>query len=698
MDPRSTDTTSTGLYLAVAVVLSFLIAACGSAPRDGTAPSVHITSGETSSSASYVLEGNVFDAVGVTQASYTLGTADPAPVAVSGETFRANLTLAPGPNDIMVQASDAAGNTGSASITVDYQAAPADAAANTDIAARGDTVVITGSNFGSDGEVEIGGVAAPASVWSDTEVTFDVPMNAPSGPQELVIHGPYGSTSLQLFVGVDFPPGELEDLVAMELPRGTAVRLGAGTYVPAGATLDPIRFDNLSLYGQGADETLLDFTGTAGLELWADLGYDIVVGELRILSNTVLFGPGLAGPIESAAASPAADLAAAAAQPASLEEAQESALAWAAGHAEAAAELQQQAATQGSVTFSNGRFEDITGGMLRSASMHAGVQGYLGSVHFSAFEVDAPLSLVHLRAPAGVVLIDSDIVSASFDLSSFATPLVIHDTSLHAAAFGTILGVSGLDISGGDFSGGAGAYSLLAGGGSLGLELGGASSISGSDIDVTAIAIGAFSSPVTVSGNTIAATDGISITADDSSVLLSNNDLSIGDSAGPNADLRLTGEGDVSSHIELRDNDVRFLVDGGVAYSGNAHFVMSGNTVTGNAGNGTALSLEQGNMHQPLRVSVTDNTFVDFEAALYLEADLGATEPFEAAINDNVFDFTIDATPKAATVFAINGSVAQLDATNNVWGGNTDATAVEGYILYDGGSTATLVVDPISEP
>lgn len=128
--------------LTTALGLTVLLAACGGNPTssDTSNPTVEMTSAANSATAAYTLTGLAVDNVAVTGVNYTLNGGTALAASVTGNSFTANLTLGAGPNSIQVTSSDAAGNIGTDSLTVTYDAPPAGAATSVDIAARGDLV------------------------------------------------------------------------------------------------------------------------------------------------------------------------------------------------------------------------------------------------------------------------------------------------------------------------------------------------------------------------------------------------------------------------------------------------------------------------------------------------------------------------------------------------------------------------------
>src|SRR5690554_3288496 len=235
------------LPLIAALLLTTTLVACGggvTAPTDDSDPVVQITTPSSSDTVAYQLTGVAMDNVQVTELAYTLGGAEPQPLTMTGNTFSATLTMAAGPNRITVTATDAAGNEGSDSVTVDYVAQPAGVTSRDEVAARGDSIVISGSNLGAAGEVLLGDAVLITDSWTESEITLTIPEDAPGGPQTVTVRTPGGDSSFELFVGVSYGPGTLDDLAAEGHPTGTAVLLSAGDYTQVATEVE---LDNLKI-------------------------------------------------------------------------------------------------------------------------------------------------------------------------------------------------------------------------------------------------------------------------------------------------------------------------------------------------------------------------------------------------------------------------------------------------------------------
>src|SRR5699024_3253304 len=224
------------VLLVLLVGAKLLLSACGKQPSkqpdddqssvDTEPPEVEITSAASASTSSYKLTGIAIVYTAIDSLTYNLNGSGDNNLTVDGNRFETDITLQAGNNSIAVTATDTAGNKESDSITVTYGAPASDFSIDTDIAAHGDTVTVTGQNLGSSGTINIGDTSAAADSWTDTEITFTIPGDAAAGPQQLQVTAGAGTEQFDIFIGVDFPQGTIEQLAAENHPRGTAVRLG----------------------------------------------------------------------------------------------------------------------------------------------------------------------------------------------------------------------------------------------------------------------------------------------------------------------------------------------------------------------------------------------------------------------------------------------------------------------------------------
>lgn len=527
---------------------------------------------------------------------------------------------------------------------------PAIHALSTDIAAHGEGVVISGGNFGSGGTVEIGGVPVATSSWSDTEVELIIPTDAPAGPRELTLQTEHGSDSSGLFIGVAFPVGALEDLAAMNLPRGTAVRLEAGVY-PA---TDPgiIALDNLSLFGQGAEHTVLDFDPGTWLQLFVDHGHHAVLSDLTILVDSFAFGPSpVSGTLD---------------------------------------------AVSTSMTIRNSAIRDDLGGIYTATSLLTG-DSFPGDLILEGAEIIGLDTTVFLGVPGRVTVTGSTVrAGAELVLGSASDHLEVIDSLVATQPFGEsiLVGARGLTLTGSHFEAGLGMDVWGALPDPL-LEASGPSFLQGNAFESSVITMYFAFAPALLEHNTFTAAGILEISATNAQVEATDNEIALGAAAAPSPELYLVGRGS-HAHLGFRRNSVTFTGAGTTCLCGNHAFVMTDNVVEGDSGTGYALVLVQEHLDRPFDATVTGNVFHDFEHALAFHGGGPGAEPFTASISHNVFDFVIDAAPKVAEIWGM--VEAELDGRHNVWGGNTDVAVVESYIDLHAPSTVTLTVDPIAQP
>lgn len=159
------------------------------------------------------------------------------------------------------------------------------------VAARGDTITVTGTRFGTTpGSLTVGGVSAAITDWTDTAIEATVPDTAFNAWQDVEVTTAGGTSTVpDLFVGVEFD-GTGPELQAFldGLATGTAVLLQAETY-DLTAYPDQILIDNKDLYGRGADETTLTLTPTGPTIIVADFGKATTVADLTMIGDDIRF-------------------------------------------------------------------------------------------------------------------------------------------------------------------------------------------------------------------------------------------------------------------------------------------------------------------------------------------------------------------------------------------------------------------------
>lgn len=567
------------------------------------------------------------------------------------------------------------------------------------IAAVGEVVTLTGLHLGSSaGTLSLGGTPVTATSWADAEVVFTVPPTAAQGPQTVTLTTAVGSATTGLFVGVDFPSGTLESLAALALPKGTAVRLGAGTF----AASSEVRLDNLSLYGRGPGSTIVQNAFPNPLYLLADDGYELTLESLTLRTDATAIVPS------------------AAVLPASLGAA-ESGSAWTTraftvddlAPAAAAQTITSQALAPTSYTLRGVAIEPASATPFGLVTLDPAGPGiyYPGAIHVSDVTVtgvplaimvagDVDLNEVTSTGSGGVVAL------------SFTQHAQINDLKVSTAggggflAEGTLLGGGrGLTLTNSQITAVDGDITLY-GAVPISMPLGGPTAITGNKfiardtdpldgIDWGVIEFMTLLGSADFSNNEVTAEGGFVFESQEAATRMRANTFTLGSADYPTTEFSFGVAGGI---LALETNHAEFLSTGGLrvdAEGGQA--TLTGNTVTGHSDTGTALYLHHED--EELTFTATGNTFSSFGQALFIDRDTGFAETLTARINDNVFDFPIDAAPKAATVNDFLATDGTLDARNNRWGSNTSAATVASYVAYTGTSDPdTLQVAPITQP
>ncbi len=679
-------------YPALSAVLGLvlILSACGGGPTDSGNPAVHITSGTESATATYELAGVAFDDTGISGMTYTLGGAEAQPFTAGGGTFSVSLTLTPGANPITVTATDAAGNSGSDSVTVQYNAPPSGTSPNVDVAAIGDTIVISGSNFGTSGNLTIGDVSASTGSWTDSEISLTIPDNAPGGPQTITVASAHGTSTFEIFIGVDFPEGTLEELAALALPRGTAVRLGADTF---GQSTTEVELDNLSLYGQGAGLTIVDSGASQILSLLADYDHDLVFADLTLRTDATLIGPSTPESVGglATAASGAADLPGAS-------ELYEAALAAGYDSHRNGGELSTQSLRSGSFTLRDLEIEEVTGLLGVLTLNPATISAYPGALHVHNVTFTGTTSALVLLTAGDVTVTDSDVTGGAV-VASFAGNVTVENSRLHSSAAGSSFASTGVlygrhlrmvDSSFESYSEDvmiAAVDALL--GPSSGLPFGtGSMEITGTTIRALAadpaaptyagvLIMFAASDLSTISDNTITAHRELILGTMGGNFDFHDNTVTVGHSliASSPVGLQQGGAGTLS-FLDFRNNTVNWVTGGGLEVGGDFRVLIDSNTFNGQSGQ--ALSLYDSGSLTGVEFSAQDNTFAGFDEALYIELDGVGASPADLRFNGNIFDFPIDALGKVAVLQDV--VEATIDADGNRWGTEDDVAVLNSYI------------------
>lgn len=583
---------------------------------------------------------------------------------------------------------------------------PSSLSADKAVAAWGETVTLQGADLGHSGSLGIGGVDVPPTSWAQDRVVLTVPSSAPAGPQKLTLTTEAGQQSIDLFVGVDYPAGSLDALATLALPKGTAVRLGAGTF----SASSEVFLDNLSLYGRGEDSTMLS-TGSVPLQLLADAGYDLTMADLTLrtdLTQVRASKPLLPVALSEEQATGPRSLAEAFAQVQELVKAMgEGDLAL---HAQA---VQPHSYTLRSVTIEPASAAAI--GLLMVDIIDGAAPSFYGGDLLVKDVTAADSQLAFLVLGSVEVQRLHQESGSMFMAASVYSRATVNDSRVKvevdpAAALGSgimIAGARGVTLTDSVITS-DGADLLILGTSLAGaLPLGGPSVIRGNTLVATDIdpldgeedgnvAFLVYTSTGLVDDNDISADGDVIFELLEAATTVRNNRISVGSPDYLESYLLLDQMG---GQARLVDNDVLFLSDGGlsVIVADQVRLQITGNDLTGHDDAGTALMINNFGGNDG-NVEASGNRFTAFGEALHFRTNQPSSE-FTARINDNVFDFVIDAPAKAATVvdFSIEDA-AVLDATNNVWGTNTLAADVASYVLYPGSVPGILKVDPIKQP
>lgn len=673
--------------IALAILLTALLAACGSRPPDNTNPTVHITSpAGAHEAASYALTGQAVDNVGVAAITYTLGGGGPQNVTRSGTAFSASVTLAVGENVITVTARDAAGNAASASVAVEHYPPPGSLALSTTAALPGEPVTISGGSFGSNGTVELGGAPAQVTGWLDTQIQLIVPEGAPPGPQELVVHGPHGSTAVDFFVGVDFEGDTLGELAALEVPAGTAIRLGARAYPIGDDEGNYIRLIGKSLYGRGVDQTFIELGAGGWLSSWGDIGEDLVVADLTVSGYRFNFHTYPRSLVP-------ASLAAEPGQPESISRFLQAAQAM---------QLEPQAIPRGSFTLRDASYVNPGNGEF-------GSEGTFGDVIMENFQIDAPDVSGGVFSLGSLTMENTTINMGGFTALQLAGRATVRDSVINTHGDLLLVATLGAEVDSSELTASSEEWSFVyvtdrypaftPGTGVYGSRMDVRNSVlSGDEV---AVLLGP-DMVGTVRDNDISAGRvdfGFSAWDGSGALVVENNTITLG-ADGVNARVTIGGGEDIA--ITYAGNNVTWLAAGGLRVIGCGACVIEGNTHRGFDSDGTALLLVQGGDYlgysMAAEVVVRSNVFSSFGNALEFDLDGPAGELYTASINHNRFDFQISEAPQAALVSGAHN--AGLNATNNVWGTLTTHQEVHDYVEYEDSDypAVYLQVNPVTLP
>lgn len=698
-------------FTLLAVLLTVLLAACGgnAAPKTGgQAPTVRITSPTTSATDQYSLEGVIVDNDSVDNAVYSLNGGEAQELQLTDNAFSVIVMLQPGTNSISVTATDKAGNTGEDSTTVTYNAPPAGITTSSDIAAPGSILTIDGQHFGTSGTINLGGMTIMPDIWTDTEITLTIPAGAPAGPRELTITTNVGSETIELFVGFDFPEGTLEELVALNLPRGTAVRLGEGTFESTSALL---AFDNLSFYGQGETRTTLKAMGSIIdprlLVVHADPEFDLIMTDVTLETDaTAILATPLEMPEDFAISSFKA-LSSLTADPQTLMHS-----------------LQAEAGG----SFTTARYGvDFGSYELRNVAITGGADGggvitsgylidvesiYMGHLVLDNVSFDNNDNMLYLGSTDTIEIRNSTLNPRAYQLVSLHGKIIIDKSQLTSNdSIGSdvmILGMRGLELTNSKFTALDAKLSFMATPDWPAPVVPNESIISKNIItsrsttpapsSSSGIISMSFSPIATVvEKNTFSAENQIYFESDGWGLTIDDNTFTVGHPDLTDVESLSIGSG-YNTFVAFNNNEVEFLSTAGLEFSGSGSFIVNDNVINGSSNSGTALIAAQEWSDEPFSITAQRNTFTGFENALDLYRSSGPGE-YKARINNNAFNFTISSAPQAARLRGMVEGEVDLDATNNTWGANTAAADVQSYIAYqDVSDIGVLKVDPITLP
>lgn len=690
------------------VALTFLLGACGGGttptPTDNTDPLVHITSADASSTAAYVLTGFAVDNVDVTSLRYTLNGGSAQTLTLAGYSFSANLTLAPGNNEITVTASDAAGRSSSDSVTVNFATAPGAVTASASVAARGAAVTITGSNLGTAGSIDFGGVSATADSWTDSEIVVTIPANAPGGPQTVTVGTALGNSSFELFIGVEYQPGSIDGLVALGLPKGTAVLLGAGVYDQAGVFQV---LDGLSLYGQGQGVTVLNVGAVPSnfIMVLTDPAGDVRLENLTLRADRIIVVP------EEAVAWPLAAAGTYAAAGAGGSGLLVEAL------ADLVADLSvdvQASPTGNSFSMVDVTIEDIEGGGLETLAQGTMTDVYLPSaIYLENVTYDGAESTAVLAASGDVVIRDSEFSLTAHGMVSLYGAVDILNTGLFGTPFPASTGFTSLVWARGSITIDESRFVSyvetlrietlpvetvpdLLSSGQLSITNSEFETLDANpaDVDDTGnLRIIARPGAALVSGNQFTVHRDLYIDGAAAAILVTDNTVTLGTNpADIPASRILLGNG-MANHIlppaiTFSNNTVTWLNQGNVTVEARNDFVIEGNSFT-SGGGGVAVSAYQVAQNPDLDLTITNNTFTDFESALALTAYSTTAGHWDVTVTGNIFGFPIDAAGKVATLTDM--VEATINANGNRWGTQTNTGILNGWIVELGGTTPGIM-------
>lgn len=196
---------------------------------------------------------------------------------------------------------------------------------------------------------------------------------------------------------------------------------------------------------------------------------------------------------------------------------------------------------------------------------------------------------------------------------------------------------------------------------------------------------------VTVNGNQLNIESTLMISSSSPDTVVTGNTVTMGPGSAV-----LTGNATAKFDVSGNTVTQRTPIGAGLHLSSMASASVTDNRFTGvgvPGVNATALAVQTGS--GPMEVTVTDNTFRNYSNALHLTDAAVAAHGYTAVISDNVFDFVIDATPKAATLTNVKDVI---DGRHNQWGSNTEVATVEDFVTITNDAGGKILLDPITQP
>lgn len=591
-------------------------------------------------------------------------------------------------------------------------------AVSPDIGMIGDAVTITGEGL-DNATIVLGETEIVPDSHSATKITLTIPGTANSGPQSLTVSKEGVTADFDFFVGTDFPaPATLEDLAALALPAGTAVRLGAGTYTSSG----PVTLENLSLFGVSSTDTIFDIVSfgddpDGALVLAMDLDSQLVVqgigfqlGQLLLAERTEgdVFAP---FSVSGAVGLPENDVL-------------------------ATALAVEPSAHSGSLTLKSIAVTDSGDGAVSAILSMTNNGLFPIATHIIDSQIGGEL-IVALGSGA-LSLTDTEIEVIYLSLGSLFAPLEI--TAVEAAAHFDedstleIYSQRGLEMRDSQLSSTGSmqvslpstsnemfalSSSVVADSSFVVRNLGsggfdnpgfpafefhvesGVASFENVDFEIAGVSyfiLGGFKPEVSINESqfTLGSLDD---TGYFSPLWFAVEDFAKNDSAGELLDIN-------TANIALSDTEVTFEGAGGIGVFADdiaepdfVEFVFEDNEINGSLVStaifDSAFHIDIETLDGDVGLAMSGNTVTGFEKAFAFYASFMPNGQLTGAINDNIFDLDFDLSDPGAVASlpTLTTADSYIDARNNTWGTFTNAADVQGLI---DGDLNVFDVDPIT--